>query len=198
MPKLPIGLSDFATIREDGAGYLYVDKTSQILKLLQAGKYLFFSRPRRFGKSLLCSTLKYLYQGRRDLFKSLDIDPIWDWSKTNPVIHLSLSGVGSATPERLTRNLLAVLHDKAASFEVSISDRDLPDYWIALLAAVHAKTGRRVVVIVDEYEKPVHDHIENLAAAKEFRNTLASFYGAMKDSDADIEKLFVTGVGRMV
>ena len=198
LPKLPIGLSDFANIREEGENYLYVDKTHQMGQLLQAGKYLFYSRPRRFGKSLLCSTLKYLYQGRHDLFKGLAIESEWNWDKTNPVIHLSLGGVGNTTPERLISNILAVLHDKADSFGVAVPNRDLPDYLIKLLAAVHAKTGRRVVVIIDEYEKPVHDHMEDIPVARQFRNTLAAFYGAMKDSDADIEKLFVTGVGRMV
>jgi len=101
LPRLPLGISDFAVLREEGMNYLYVDKTSRLLHLLDAGKYLFLARPRRFGKSLLCSTLKYLYEGRRELYTGLDIDPLWDWSKTNPVVHLSLTEASSKTPNAI-------------------------------------------------------------------------------------------------
>ena len=94
---MPLGISDFSVLREEGTNYLYVDKTERILDILNAGKYLFLARPRRFGKSLLCSTLKYLYEGRRELFAGLAIEPIWEWTKTNPVVHLSLTDMGSTT-----------------------------------------------------------------------------------------------------
>ncbi len=198
LPKLPLGLSDFAVLREEGANHLYVDKTGRILDLLNAGKYLFLARPRRFGKSLLCSTLKYLYEGRRELFAGLAIEPIWDWSKTNPVVHLSLTDIGSPTPEKLNTNLRSMLNDHAIRHSISIDQNDTPRAFSTLIRGIHEKTSRRVVVVIDEYEKPVHDHISNPDMARAMRDVLSQFYGSLKGCDADLERLFITGIGRMV
>ncbi|MEI7901314.1 MAG: AAA family ATPase [bacterium] len=198
LPRLPLGISDFAKLREAGADYLYVDKTRVLFDLLQAGSYLFLARPRRFGKSLLCSTLKYLYEGRRELYAGLAIDPLWDWSKTNPVVHFSLTDIGSPTPEKFDGNLRRMLNDVARRHGLSIDQDDTPRAFNMLLAGIHAQTGRRVVVIVDEYEKPVHDHISDLPMARKMRDVLSAFYGALKGCDAHLEKLFITGIGRMV
>jgi hypothetical protein len=100
LPKLPLGISDFAKLRQVGDGYLYVDKTRHLFEMLQAGSYLFLARPRRFGKSLLCSTMRCLYEGRRELFSGLAIEPLWDWSRANPVVHLSW--VQAFLPTRLS------------------------------------------------------------------------------------------------
>jgi len=198
LPRLPLGISDFVVLREEGANYLYVDKTRVLFDLLQAGKYLFLARPRRFGKSLLCSTIKYLYEGRRELYTGLAIDPLWDWSKTNPVVHFSLTDIGSSTPEKLDCNLRRMLNDVALRHAISIDQDDTPRAFNMLLRGIYEKTGRRVVVIVDEYEKPVHDHITDLAMARKMRDVLSSFYGSLKGCDAHLEKLFITGIGRMV
>jgi hypothetical protein len=198
LPRLPLGISDFAKLREAGANYLYVDKTQVLFDLLQAGNYLFLARPRRFGKSLLCSTIKYLYEGRRELYTGLAIDPLWDWSKTNPVVHLSLTDLSSGSVESLMESLLLTLARQAQPYGIALTGRLLPDDFVALLAGIHAQTGRRVVVIVDEYEKPVHDHITDLAMARKMRDVLSSFYGALKGCDAHLEKVFITGIGRMV
>jgi len=198
LPRLPLGISDFAKLREAGANYLYVDKTQVLFDLLQAGNYLFLARPRRFGKSLLCSTIKYLYEGRRELYTGLAIDPLWDWSKTNPVVHLSLTETNCANPDNLEISLFHLLQNRAAESSIILttlySAQALPE----LLRALYAQTGRRVVVIVDEYEKPVHDHITDLAMARKMRDVLSSFYGSLKGCDAHLEKLFITGIGRMV
>jgi hypothetical protein len=198
LPRLPLGISDFAKLREDGANYLYVDKTQVLFDLLQAGNYLFLARPRRFGKSLLCSTIKYLYEGRRELYTDLTIEPLWDWSKTNPVVHLSLTETNCVNPDNLEISLLHLLQNRAAESNIILttlySAQALPE----LLRGLYAQTGRRVVVIVDEYEKPVHDHITDLAMARKMRDVLSSFYGSLKGCDAHLEKLFITGVGRMV
>jgi hypothetical protein len=196
--RLPLGISDFAKLREAGASYLYVDKTLPLFNLLDAGNYLFLARPRRFGKSLLCSTIKYLYEGRRELYAGLAIDPLWDWSKTNPVVHLSLASAESISVEALRESLLTMLANQARPYGIALSGRLLPDDFEALLVGIHARTNRRVVVIVDEYEKPVHDHIANPPMARKMREVLSSFYGALKDCDAQLEKLFITGIGRMV
>ena len=198
LPRLPLGISDFAVLREEGMNYLYVDKTLRLLDLLNAGKYLFLARPRRFGKSLLCSTIKYLYEGRREIYAGLGIEPLWDWSKNNPVVHLSLATAESISVDALRESLLTMLANHARPYGIVLSGRLLPDDFAALLTGIHAQTGRRVVVIVDEYEKPVHDHITDLPMAKKMRDVLSSFYGSLKGCDAQLEKLFITGIGRMV
>jgi hypothetical protein len=198
LPSLPLGLSDFATLREAGANYLYVDKTRQLAALLASGKYLFLARPRRFGKSLLCSTMRCLYEGRRDLFAGLAVEREWDWSKANPVVHISLTDIGSPSPEQLNANLRRLLQEYALAQDVTIDPDDTPLAFRGLVTRLHAKSGRRVVVIVDEYEKPVHDHIGDGATAKKMRDVLASFYGALKGCDGALEKVFITGIGRMV
>jgi len=198
LPRLPLGISDFMVLREEGANYLYVDKTRVLFDLLDAGKYLFLARPRRFGKSLLCSTIKYLYEGRRELYTGLAIDPLWDWSKTNPVVHFSLTDADTGSVASLRESLLSTLARQAQPYGIALTGRLLPDDFVALLAGIHAQTGRRVVVIVDEYEKPVHDHINDLAMARKMRDVLSSFYGSLKGCDAQLEKVFITGIGRMV
>ncbi len=197
LPALPLGLSDFATLREAGANYLYVDKTRQLAALLASGKYLFLARPRRFGKSLLCSTMRCLYEGRRDLFAGLAIEPQWDWSKTNPVVHLSLTETSTTSPEVIEESLLRLVGNRAAQDGIAIEATNPPQALPELLRGLLNKTGRRVVVIVDEYEKPVHDHIGDLAMARKMRDVLASFYGALKGCDGQLEKVFITGIGRM-
>ena len=198
LPRLPLGISDFAVLREEGMNYLYVDKTRVLFNLLDAGKYLFLARPRRFGKSLLCSTIKYLYEGRHELYTGLAIDPLWDWSKTNPVVHFSLTDADTGSVEPLRESLLSTLARQAQPYGIALTGRLLSDDFVALLRGIHAQTGRRVVVIVDEYEKPVHDHITDLAMARKMRDVLSSFYGALKGCDAHLEKVFITGIGRMV
>jgi hypothetical protein len=198
LPRLPLGISDFAKLREAGAGYLYVDKTRYLHEMLQAGGYLFLARPRRFGKSLLCSTLRCLYEGRRELFAGLAIERLWDWKRTNPVVHLSMASASCQSVEDLERSLMFTLKTHAKRLGVKLAAQSSPVALGELLAIVHQKTGRRVVVIVDEYEKPVHDHIGDLKKAKAMRDVLSSFYGALKDCDGFLEKLFITGIGRMV
>ncbi len=198
LPRLPLGISDFEVLREEGANYLYVDKTQVLFDLLQAGKYLFLARPRRFGKSLLCSTIKYLYEGQRELYTGLAIDPLWEWNKTNPVVHFSLTETSSATPRELENSLLLLLQNRAAESGFVLSALYPPQALPELLRGLYAQTGRRVVVIVDEYEKPVHDHITDLTMARKMRDVLSSFYGSLKGCDAHLEKVFITGIGRMV
>jgi hypothetical protein len=198
LPRLPLGISDFAKLREAGANYLYVDKTRRLFDLLESGNYLFLARPRRFGKSLFCSTLKYLYEGRRELYTGLEIEPLWDWSKTNPVVHLSLTEMGSTAPDILTSDLTFALSGVAKSFGLPLQGASPASQFSSLVAAIHTQTDRRVVVIVDEYEKPVHDHLSDPPLARQMRDVLSSFYGSLKGCDAHLEKLFITGIGRMV
>jgi hypothetical protein len=198
LPRLPLGISDFAKLREAGENYLYVDKTRVLFDLLQASNYLFLARPRRFGKSLFCSTIKYLYEGRRKLYTGLAIDPLWDWSKTNPVVHISLTETNCANPDNLEISLFHLLQNRAAESSIILTTRYSAQALPELLRSLYTQTSRRVVVIVDEYEKPVHDHLTDLAMARKMRDVLSSFYGSLKGCDAQLEKLFITGIGRMV
>lgn len=199
LPRLPLGISDFSKLREAGANYLYVDKTRQLAGLLAAGNYLFLARPRRFGKSLLCSTMRCLYQGHRELFGGLAIEPEWDWDTTHPVVHISLVELGNVPDsESLCEALLSCLADIAAREALEIDKRNPGRALLNLVTGLHSKAGRRVVVIIDEYEKPVHDHLGDPALAKQMRDVLASFYGSLKGCDGSLEKVFITGIGRMV
>ena len=198
LPRLPLGISDFTVLRETGADYLYVDKTRQMGELLASGKYLFLARPRRFGKSLLCSTMRCLYEGRRDLFAGLAIEPEWDWHTTHPVVHLSLTSVECRSVDTLRASLLRWLAQEARRYDLQLTGSLLADDWVMLLTGIANATGRRVVVIVDEYEKPVHDHLGDPVKAKAMRDALAAFYGVLKGCDGQLEKVFITGIGRMV
>ena len=196
LQRLPLGLSDFAKLRENGD--LYVDKTGHLLRLLERGDYLFLARPRRFGKSLLCSTMRYLYEGRRELFSGLAIESEWDWSKTNPVVFLSMAEMGSSSVEEFQEDVRITLEKIADRNGIVLTEGSIGNILLSLLEALSLKSGRKVVVIIDEYEKPVHDHIQDLDMAEKMRAVLARYYGALKGCDAFLEKVFITGIGRMV
>jgi hypothetical protein len=151
-----------------------------------------------FGKSLFCSTIKYLYEGRRELYTGLAIEPLWDWSKTNPVVHISLTETNCANPDNLEISLFHLLQNRAAESSIILTTRYSAQALPELLRSLYTQTSRRVVVIVDEYEKPVHDHLTDLAMARKMRDVLSSFYGSLKGCDAHLEKVFITGIGRMV
>ncbi|MDW8373784.1 MAG: AAA family ATPase [Planctomycetota bacterium] len=193
---LPLGISDFAKLR--GLGALYVDKTAQIAEMLACGGYLFLARPRRFGKSLLCSTLRALYEGRRELFAGLAIEPRWDWQRRHPVLHLTLA-LDCTSAEELRQALVRQVQAAARAAALDLAGSCLPgESLLELIRALQRRSGRRVVVLIDEYDKPVHDHLEQPALARALRDVLAGFYGALKACDGELELLFLTGVGRLV
>ena len=200
--KYPIGIQDFAKIIQDG--YVYVDKTDLIYKLVTEGNIYFLSRPRRFGKSLLVSTLKYYFQGRKDLFKGLAIDCLETEWKEHPVFHLSF-GTSNYTK---SGSLDDVIEKYLSKFEeeYNISTK-IKDYGLRLqdiLHAAHKKTGRRAVVLIDEYDKPLLDVLDTnykgiqdgqeLPLEEINRNILKGFYSVFKDSDQDLQFVLLTGV----
>ena len=200
--KYPIGIQDFAKIIQDG--YVYVDKTDLIYKLVTEGNIYFLSRPRRFGKSLLVSTLKYYFQGRKDLFKGLAIDSLETEWKEHPVFHLSF-GTSNYTK---SGSLDDVIEKYLSKFEeeYNISTK-IKDYGLRLqdiLHAAHKKTGRRAVVLIDEYDKPLLDVLDTnykgiqdgqeLPLEEINRNILKGFYSVFKDSDQDLQFVLLTGV----
>jgi len=191
--SLPIGIQDFATIRNEG--FYYVDKTPLIRQLVSAGRHYFLSRPRRFGKSLLVDTISTLFAGQEDLFRGLDIHDHWDWSVTHPVLRLSFGGKYN-TPAELDGDVieqLEAVEDKYGLTPAQSSNTG-PRRLRNFLRRVHHKTGQQVVVLVDEYDKPILDGLPDLDRARANRESLRSVYSIIKDSAEHVRFVFVTGV----
>ncbi|GHV13213.1 ATPase AAA [Fibrobacterales bacterium] len=192
--KLPLGIQTFSTIREDG--YHYVDKTARIHELVSGSGYVFFlSRPRRFGKSLLCSTLGALFEGRRELFKGLAIDSLpLEWKK-HPVIHIALnSGDFSKDSEVLESILHNILLNTANGFDIELRGDVVSVQFSNLILDLHNQFGEKVAVIIDEYDKPLLDSIDKKDIHDAIRSALKGFYGVLKASDEHLKFVFLTGV----
>ncbi|MCY4227423.1 MAG: AAA family ATPase [Gammaproteobacteria bacterium] len=189
---LPIGIQTFSVLREEGC--YYVDKTPLIRELVRGGRHYFLSRPRRFGKSLLVDTLQELFEGNESLFRGLDIHPHWDWSVRHPVVRLSFD-VNYSEPGDLQGNIASQLARIEGDNGMELAaERSGPDRLQDLLHGLHRATGQRVVVLVDEYDKPVLDVIDRPDAAIANRKYLKGFYGAIKGSAEHVRFVFVTGV----
>ncbi len=192
--KLPIGIQTLAKIR--GQDCYYVDKTPIALQLIEQGSYFFLSRPRRFGKSLFLDTLKELFEGNRALFEGLYAEQHWDWSVKFPVLRFSFGGglLGSV------EDLRASLDEQLSAFEARHAlPAEFPDArsrFKRLIVQLAEQTGQRVVVLIDEYDKPILDRIEDQATALELREVLKDFYSVIKDSDAHVRFAFLTGVSK--
>ena len=193
MNKLyPIGIQNFESLRKDG--YFYIDKTALIYRLVKTGRYYFLSRPRRFGKSLLISTLKAYYQGKKELFEGLAIEQLEkDWRK-HPILHLDLNIEKYDTPESLDK----ILNDNLMYWEelygTRPSEASFSLRFAGIIQRAYEKTGERVVILVDEYDKPMLQSIGNEELQKYYRNTLKPFYGVLKSKDGCIKLGFLTGV----
>ena len=156
--KLPIGIQTFRTIREESC--YYVDKTDFIRRLVDEGSRYFLSRPRRFGKSLLVDTLKELFESNEPLFEGLAIHDRWDWSIRYPVVRIDFSRGDYRTPGYLHQNLMAQLDALERRSEVTSDYTTGPERFAHLLEALHQRTGHRVAVLVDEYDKPILDALD--------------------------------------
>jgi len=194
LKKLPIGLQTFSKLRE-GHCY-YVDKTPLIAQLLEEGECYFLSRPRRFGKSLLISTLKSAFAGEQALFKGLYLENNWDWSKKRPVIHISFGGGVFKSLEILNSNFLYILNETASRYKVTLTENNSADRFAELIHLLHQLTGEKVVILVDEYDKPILDNIDKKETATELREGLKNIYSVIKNSDKDIQFVFLTGVSK--
>lgn len=192
--KLPIGIQTFREIREEG--HYYVDKTPFALQLIEQGKYFFLSRPRRFGKSLFLDTLKELFEANRALFDGLHAEEHWDWSIKYPVIRLSFGSGVLRSPERLEQAILSQLNAHAAQFGLTLSESDPTYRFTQLIRLLHSQTGMRVVVLVDEYDKPILDNLSESELALKMRDGLRNIYSVLKDSDAHLKFVFFTGVSK--
>ena len=192
--KLPIGIQNFREVRE--AGHYYVDKTPHIERLLEEGKHYFLSRPRRFGKSLFLDTLKELFEGSEALFEGLSIHSRWDWSAQNPVVRLSFGSGLFGTPEGLQLNVMAQLGRMEREAGLELTCPSAPERFSELVRALHEREGERVVVLIDEYDKPILDALDVPEVAKANRDFLRGLYAVVKDCDADIRFSFITGVSK--
>ena len=192
--KLPIGIQTFRRVREDGC--YYVDKTVFVRRLVEEGTHYFLSRPRRFGKSLLLDTLKELFEGNEALFAGLDIHRKWDWSVRHPVLRLSFGGGNFKESGFLAANFMEKLAAVEREAQVSCEYATAPGRFANLIAALHRQAGRPVVVLVDEYDKPILDALEDPDLARANRDFLRGVYSVIKDSDAHVRFTLLAGVSK--
>ncbi len=195
LPNLPVGRQYFASFRKDNA--IYVDKTEYIYSICTpADSGYFLSRPRRFGKSLVLDTISELFSGNKALFKGLWIEDKWDWTETYPVIRMSLDAIGHK--QGLEEALLAALQDIATDFEVTLSATNANVGFRELIKKVVQKTGKQVVILIDEYDRPIVDYIDpyNLEKANAQRDILKDFFSILKNASNHIRFLLITGVSK--
>ena len=193
MAKLyPIGIQNFESLRNDQ--YFYVDKTRLIYELVKTGSYYFLSRPRRFGKSLLISTLEAYFQGKKELFKGLAMEGLEkDWIKY-PILHLDLNTEKYDTPESLDNILNNTLSYWESFYGVEPSEVSIPLRFKGIVRRACEQAGQRVVILIDEYDKPMLQAIGNEDLQEKYRNTLKAFYSVLKTMDGYIRFALLTGV----
>ena len=192
MRKLPIGIQTFEEIRKEG--YLYVDKTAFVYQLVSSGKPYFLSRPRRFGKSLFLTTLESYFQGRKDLFEGLAIERLEkDWI-AYPVLHMDLNAEKYDAPERLVSMLNRYLTVWEEAWGKSPCEETPSDRFAGIIRRAYERTGRPVVVLIDEYDKPLLQALLDASLLEEYRRTLKAFYGVLKSADRYLRFVFLTGV----
>jgi hypothetical protein len=192
MKKLPIGIQTFAEIIQEK--YLYIDKTQYIAKLIDAGKYLFLSRPRRFGKSLLISTLAEIFSGNQSLFQGLFIYDQINW-QTHPVIHIDFAAIDFSTEIDLRDGLIQLMDEINEAHQLKVNKQGFKAYFKNIIMALAQQSGK-VVVLVDEYDKPIVEYMDNIALATQNREILNQFFGVLKSSDAFLRFVFLTGVSK--
>ena len=192
LKRLPVGIQTFSDIIQDGM--FYVDKTSYIWNMIHLSKYIFLSRPRRFGKSLLVSTLQSYFEGRRELFKGLAIERLeQDWT-AYPVLRFSMASGKHLEKDQLERYLLYALAENERRFGLS---SDLPDANVRLknlIFDLYRQTGRKVVILIDEYDAPLLDVVHEREMLPVLRNVMRNFYSPLKDCDPYLQFVFLTGI----
>jgi Predicted AAA-ATPase/PD-(D/E)XK nuclease superfamily len=194
MKNLPIGIQTLTELRSFNG--IYVDKTKYVHELVTTGKYYFFARPRRFGKSLLVSTLKELFKGNKGVFEGLWIKPHWDWTQTHPVIHISFDAV-SYQSMSLEEGLSIELDQCAARFGIELKTKGFKLRFRELLESVAAQHDR-IVLLIDEYDKPIIDYLEtdSIEQARVNQAILREFYAVLKNADEQLRLVFITGISK--
>jgi hypothetical protein len=191
--KLPIGIQSFSDLRENG--YLYVDKTESIFEMINSGKNYFLSRPRRFGKSLLVSTLDALFRGEAHLFKGLFIYDRWEWTQQYPVIKIDWTQINHSTPDKMESSLCRYLNTIASSYQITLQEGTAIDCFRELIELLHGKIGKKTVILIDEYDKPITSHLSD-SQLYAIRIALHDLYQVMKGADEHIRFIFLTGVSK--
>ena len=192
--NLPIGIQTFEKIRKDNC--VYVDKTQFVQELAKYKCPYFLSRPRRFGKSLFLSTLKSYFEGRKDLFEGLAISKTESEWKKYPVLYFDFNGQNYVDENTVNQTISYRLSEYEKIYEVESIDSSVSIRFKNLIRSVYKKTGKQVVVLVDEYDKPLLQNVENVEVENQIRNVLKAFYGNLKSEDAYIRFVFITGVTR--
>ncbi len=198
MKKLPIGIQTFSELVDPLENYVYVDKTAVLHTLVSEGKYYFLSRPRRFGKSVMLSTLYELFSGNHELFTGLHIEDKWDWNKKYPVIRISFGSGDFSTEARFDDAIFDNLKSNMRRLELDCDDaQNKPNSCFReLIETACRQHGQKVVILIDEYDKPILDHITYKETARRNRDKLKGFYSTMKDLDEHIKFVMITGVSK--
>ncbi|MDR2544236.1 MAG: AAA family ATPase, partial [Methanobrevibacter sp.] len=195
MNRLSLGLSEFDNIIKENK--IYVDKTKFIKKMLDQGrKYYFLSRPRRFGKTLLVSTLENFFQGKKDLFKDTYLYYNWDdWSEY-PIIRISMSDILNTTPRKLENGILNKLDFIASIHDIELDKtEDYVSEFSKLIYKIYKNNEEKeVIVLIDEYDAPILDHINNTGLANDNRKILQNFYNVLKNNEEHLKFVFITGI----
>ena len=191
----PIGIQNFEDLRRNE--YIYVDKTHHIHRLATTGKYYFLSRPRRFGKSLLVSTIEAYFKGKKELFKGLALEQLEkDWTQY-PVLHLDLNGSKYMYPEDLVVLLSQHLDNWEKEYCITVRYNDLEARFRDVIVAAYEKTGKQVVILIDEYDKPIVNNLDKKELADYYRAVLQGFYGVIKSMGEQTKFCFLTGVSKI-
>ena len=191
--RYPIGMQTFSEIRTNG--FLYIDKTQFIHRLAhEDGKYFFLSRPRRFGKSLLISTMQAYFEGKRELFEGLAVDRLETEWESWPVLRIDLSMVKTRDPEQLSAQIDDILTKLEARFSVERTTMTRSERFGTLIERVHAQTGKQVVILIDEYDAPMLNVIDDEGLLESFRTVMREFYIPLKGCDAHLRFVFLTGI----
>jgi hypothetical protein len=194
MKKLPIGIQTFSEIRTNN--FVYVDKTKIALNLIENGKYYFLSRPRRFGKSLFLDTLKNIFMARKELFTGLYIQDKYNWGKSYPVISISFAGGVTQSRSLLDEIIMNQIDSIASDFSVDVRFNNISDRFQDLIRRIYHKYDQRVVILVDEYDKPILDNITAPEVALDLREGLKNYYSVIKACDQYVRFVFLTGVSK--
>ena len=199
--KLPIGIQSFRDIRDPKENYVYIDKTDIAYQMIENGKYYFLSRPRRFGKSLFLSTLSGIFKGQKEYFRGLYIYDKWNWDEKFPVVEISFASGNFSKDENIREVITEILRNNSNKLGLNFKDIDHPQAGISLkriIEAAYEKYNQKVVVLIDEYDKPVLDNIgnEDKTTSYQARDILRDFYSAIKDSDPYLRFVFLTGVSK--
>ncbi|MEA1910752.1 MAG: AAA family ATPase, partial [Spirochaetota bacterium] len=196
MKRLPIGIQTFSELINKN--FYYVDKTPFIKKLTDGSKYYFLSRPRRFGKSLFLDTLESAFRCQKELFKGLFLENNWDWDSEHPVIKISFgSGVVRSIEElreTFSENINYILRNENKS--IILNNKSIKGQFSELIEKLYEQYNKQVVILIDEYDKPILDSINKSELALELREELKNYYSVIKDSDKYIKLCFITGVSK--